>query len=63
MDKFSDKGIEVNNALKSECKKYNFLFIDNENISAKKNLNGSGFHLNYNGTPMLVNNFLSYIKI
>ena len=63
MDKFNDKGIQANNVLKSECKKYNFLFIDNENISTKKHLNGSGLHLNYNGKLMLVNNFLSYIKI
>ena len=61
--KVYSQGIQVNNVLKSECKKYNFLFIDNEYISAKKHLNGSGLHLNYNGTLMLVNNFLSYIKI
>ena len=63
MDKFNDKGIQVNIVLKSECKKYNFRFIDKENISTKKHLNGSGLHPNYNGTLMLVDNFLSCIKI
>ena len=62
-DKLNDKGKKVNTFLKSECDKFNFLFINNDNIEAKKHLNGSGLHLNYKGTVTLAQNFLGHIKV
>ena len=61
-DILNDKGREVNNLLKSRCSEHVFLFCDNSNISKKFHLNGSGLHLNTNGTTTLANNFLKCLK-
>ena len=62
-DKLNAMGSEVNSILKKECERYDIFFIDNTNISINEHLNGSGLHLNYNGTVTLANNFLNSIKI
>ena len=61
-DKHNTKAREVNLNLQAECQRYNLYYIDHSNIS-NKHLNGSGLHLNFNGTVALANNFLSSIKI
>ena len=54
---------EVNNFLKIKCSTYGLAFLNNLNIVPKKHLNGSGVHLNYNGTVALANNFLKIINV
>ncbi len=60
-DKFISKVIEVNNFLSRKCNQQRITFIDNGNIDERCHLNGSGLHLNYDGTCMLANNFLNTI--
>ena len=60
-DKWNDKGHEVNNILSYKCTDSNLGFIDNSNIT-KQHLNGSGVHLNFQGTVALANNFLRIIN-
>ena len=63
-DHLNRKGIEVNNLLKTLCTNKNMFFIDNAlNIYNDLHLNGSGVHLNENGTIRLANNFLGAIKL
>ena len=57
-DKFNDKALEVNKALERECERMRLGFIDNSNIDPESHLNGSGLHLNMEGTIILANNFI-----
>ena len=57
-DKFNGKALEVNKALERECERMRLGFIDNSNIDPKSHLNGSGLHLNVEGTIILANNFI-----
>ena len=61
-DALHDKGLQVNALLKIKCAKNNYFYIDNGNIS-NIHLNGSGLHLNSNGTFALANNFLDSFKL
>jgi hypothetical protein len=61
-DKQNAKGKKVNVHLKSLCSKNSIGYIDN-NLITEKHLNGSGIHLNYNGTALLANNFINSIKL
>ena len=61
-DDLHQKGKQVNIILKEECASYDILFIEHSNI-LKKHLNGSGIHLNYQGTVILANNFVAHIKV
>ena len=61
-DKLNAKGKKVNVQLKSLCSKNSIGYIDN-NLITDKHLNGSGIHLNYNGTALLANNFIKSIKL
>ena len=60
-DKYNEKGLEVNILLKSLCSENRVGYIDNSAIT-NKHLNGSGIHLNYNGTSLLAMNFIKEIK-
>ena len=60
-DKWNDKGQEVNDILSLKCTNAKLGFIDNSNIT-KQHLNGSGLHLNFQGTLALANNFLRTIN-
>ena len=62
-DEHNEKGKEVNSALKTKCNIYSLGFMDNSNIMINKHLNGSGVHLNYNGTIALANNCLKAINV
>ena len=62
-DEHHKKGMDVNTILKTKCIENSLNFIDNSNISINKHLNGSGLHLNFNGTVRLANNFLDAIKV
>ena len=62
-DNLNAKGMQVNDFLKTKCENRGFGFINNKNIHARKHLNGSGLHLNFNGTIALANNFLDFIKV
>ena len=62
-DKLNEKGKKVNHLLKIKCNRYDIGFMDNTNILAHKHLNGSGIHLNFNGTITLADNFLKVINI
>ena len=62
-DNLNAKGMQVNDFLKTKCENRGFGFINNKNIHARKHLNGSGLHLNFNGTIELANNFLDFIKV
>ena len=57
-DEFNGKALEVNKALERECERMRLGFIDNSNIDPDLHLNGSGLHLNMEGTIMLANNFI-----
>ena len=62
-DDMSEKISQVNQTLLKECENYNLHFINNGNIEAEKHLNGSGLHLNFQGTLLLAKNFIDSIKI
>ena len=57
-DKLNGKALEVNKALERECERMRLGFIDNSNIDPESHLNGSGLHLNMEGTIILANNFI-----
>ena len=61
-DKWNAKGQEVNGFLSSKCSELGLGFIDNHHISTN-HLNGSGLHLNFNGTIALARNFLRSINL
>ena len=61
-DKLNVKGKQVNIHLKSLCSQNCIGYIDNNGIT-DKHLNGSGIHLNYNGTALLASNFIDSIKL
>ena len=61
-DRLSSKGLGVNNLLKNKCTHHHLGYIDNGNIGIH-HLNGSGLHLNSQGTVSLANNFLRAIKL
>ena len=56
------KGRNVNKILMEKCAAMKFYYIDNSNVN-KFHLNGSGLHLNFNGTKQLANNFLDCILL
>ena len=62
-DEHNQKGLKVNDFLKIKCAKYALGFIRNSNILVDKHLNGSGLHLNQQGTVALANNFLKIINV
>ena len=57
-DQFNGKALEVNKALERECERMRLGYIDNSNIDPEFHLNGSGLHLNIEGTIILANNFI-----
>jgi len=57
----AEKVNETNIILKSNCKKHNFSFVDNSNIS-RQHLNSRGLHLNREGTSVLQANILSLLN-
>ena len=61
-DKLNEKGQKVNICLKRLCVENNIVFISNDFIEPSKHLNGSGLHLNFQGTVALASNFLNFIK-
>ena len=44
--------------MERECERLRLGFIDNSNIDPESHLNGSGLHLNMEGTIILANNFI-----
>ena len=62
-DKWNGKGKQVNVELKLKCAHDNFIYCDNDNLSAKYHVNTSGLHLNENGTIALANNFIKAINV
>ena len=62
-DELNEKGKKVNDLLKIKCNSNDLGFMDHSNILAHKHLNGSGIHLNFNGTITLADNFLKVINI
>ena len=62
-DELNEKGKKVNDLLKIRCNSNDLGFMDHSNILAHKHLNGSGIHLNFNGTINLADNFLKVINI
>ena len=58
-----EKGERVNELTREMCHSKGLGYVDNSNIDPNKHLNGSGVHLNYHGTSILVKNFLNAIKI
>ena len=59
-DRLNEKGMKVNSLVKSLCSENSLGYIDN-GIIQKKHLNGSGIHLNMDGTAALAINFLDAI--
>ena len=62
-DQHNGKGVMVNKLLKTKCATNTLGFMDNTNILIKKHLNGSGIHLNHEGTKALADNFLKIIDL
>ena len=62
-DELNEKAIKVNDLIESKATTYASAFLNNNNITINKHLNGSGFHLNYYGTAALANNFLKIINV
>lgn len=62
-DDLNSKAKKVNELLINKCSMLDIYFLDNSNISPDIHLNGSGLHLNYNGTVELANNFLDIINL
>ena len=52
---------ELNDILKGMCQTYNFIFIDNNNISLD-DLASDGVHLNEGGNDKLANNFINSLN-
>ena len=61
--KLALKAKQVNETLAMECNKLSMHFIDNSNIDAADHLNGSGLHLNFQGTVALARNFINSVRI
>ena len=61
-DRWNDKGMQVNHILISKCVDAEIGFIDNSNITYQ-HLNGSGLHLNFQGTALLARNFIQTINV
>ena len=61
-DKWNEKGEQVNAHLKMKYSHLGLGYVDNSNVS-HKHLNGSGIHLNSNGTNILANNFLRAMNV
>ena len=61
-DKLNEKAKAVNEILNNLCVKSDIHFNDNSNIT-KYHLNGSGLHLNYDGTTALARNYLRCIRL
>ena len=62
-DSLNAKGMEVNSHLKNLCDDNNIHFIDNINVKSKYHLNGSGLHLNIDGTYIVGSNFVNALKL
>ena len=56
-----ERCIEVNELLVSQCRLYNFTYIDNSDINLDC-LQRDGVHLNEEGTDLLANNYLDCLK-
>ena len=61
-DKDNAKCKKVNIFLKTLCSRYGIGYINNDLIT-DRHLNGTGIHLNYNGTALVVNNFINSINL
>ena len=55
---FDNKITKINNILKGKCNERNVGFLSHNNIKSKYHRNGSGLHLNYDGTSILTENFI-----
>ena len=53
---------ETNKLLLNLCEEFNWYFISHSNINTK-HLNGSGLHLNRQGTATLAKNYINFFKI
>ena len=62
-DFLNEKGMEVNSCLKNLCSNHNIHFIDHANVKSKYHLNGSGLHLNIDGTYIVGSNFVNALKL
>ena len=62
-DRYNEKGKKVNVFLQSLCSQNKFMFVDNNNIKSTRHLNGSGLHLNNEGTVTFANNLLDAINL
>ena len=61
-DDLYSKGKAVNNILKRKAAEYDLCFIDNNNLKMS-DLNGSGLHLNPEGSKKLEKKFVNYINL
>ncbi|XP_028415956.1 uncharacterized protein LOC114539518 [Dendronephthya gigantea] len=52
---------ETNKLLSNLCEESNWYFIDHSNINTR-HLNGSGLHLNRQGTALLAKNYINFFK-
>ena len=62
-DFLNEKGMEINSCLKNLCSNHNIHFIDHTNVKSKYHLNGSGLHLNIDGTYIVGSNFVNALKL
>ena len=62
-NRHNEKGMKVNHFLFNLCKQSNFRFINPVNVSSAYHLNGSGLHLNENGTQVVTRNLLIAIRL
>ena len=61
-DQLNKKAKEVNEVLARECNKRNIVVIKRDNMNARRHCNKSGFHLNWKGTNILIENILFYLN-
>ena len=53
---------DVNGKLKELCRRNDFVFIDNSNITHNEHLEFDGVHLNEAGDRILANNYLDSLR-
>jgi hypothetical protein len=56
-----ERARDVNEVLVSQCRLYNFTYIDNADITLEY-LHNDGVHLNHEGTKILANNYLDCLN-
>ena len=53
---------DLNKKLRDLCRRNNFIFIDNSDITHSDHLKYDGVHLNDDGDKVLANNYLDYLR-